>query len=74
MKKKQRATFGLIALGYVVGVAAAIVVFGSEARYECYARRGVSGIVWCPESASAGPLLIRKSVIWPYYAYRAIIS
>lgn len=74
MKKKQRAAFGLIALGYVVGVAVAIVVFGSEARYECYARRGVSGIVWCPESASAGPLLIRKSVIWPYYAYRAIIS
>lgn len=74
MKKKKRATLGLVALGYVVGVATAIVVFGSEARYECYTRRGLSGILWCPESANAGPSLIRKSVIWPYYAYRAITS
>ena len=74
MKKKKRATLGRLALGYVVGVAVAIVVFGSEARYQCYARRGLSGILWCPESANAGPLLIRKSVIWPYYAYRAITS
>ena len=74
MKKKKRATLGLLALGYVVGVAVAIMVFGTEARYECYARRGLSGVWWCPESASAGPVLLRKSVIWPYYAYSAITS
>ncbi len=74
MKKGKRATVGLLALGYAVSTALAIVVFATETRYHCYARRGVSGIFWCPESASDGPVLIRKSVIWPYYAYRAITS
>ena len=74
MKKGKRPTFGLLVLIYALGIAVAIAVFGSKARYDCYARRGVTGVFWCPESAKQGPLLIRKSVIWPYYAYRAVTS
>lgn len=74
MKKGKRATLWLLALGYAVSAAVAVVVFASETRYECYSRRGASGVFWCPESATRGPVLIRKSLIWPYYAYRAMTS
>ena len=73
MKKRKRAAIGLLVLVYAVGVAVAITVFGSEARYDCYNRRGLSGVLWCPESARQSESLFRRSVLWPYYAWRAVL-
>jgi glucose uptake protein GlcU len=76
MKKGKRATLGLLVFAYAFGIVLAVMVFGSQARYDCYTRNGISGIFWCPGSVNevALMLLIRKSVIWPYYAYRAVRS
>jgi hypothetical protein len=74
--KNKRATLALLVFAYAFGIVLAVMVFGSQTRYDCYARRGISGIFWCPESVNevAFMTLIRKSVIWPYYAYRAVTS
>lgn len=74
MKKGKRATLVLLVVAYALGIAVAVTVLASKTRYDCYNRRGVTGIFWCPESAKQGALLIRKSVFWPYYAYRAVRS
>jgi hypothetical protein len=76
MKSGKRATVGLLVFFYALGIFLAILVFGSQARYDCYTRHGASGIFWCPGSVNEVKLmtLMRKSVIWPYYAYRAITS
>jgi len=76
MKNGKRANLALLVFVYAFGIVLAVMVFGSQTRYDCYDRRGISGIFWCPESVDevAFMMLLRKSVIWPYYAYRALRS
>lgn len=76
MNNGKGATLALLVFAYALGIFLAILVFGSQARYDCYTRHGASGIFWCPGAVNEAKLmtLIRKSVIWPYYAYRAVMS
>lgn len=72
MKKRRRMAIGLVVVVYAVGVALALLALGAKTRYDCFARHGVRGVFWCPESAGAAAPLIRRSLLWPYHLARAI--
>jgi len=50
-------------------------MFTFNSRYDCYSRRGIAGILWCPDTNRSSVLTaVAKSFFWPYYAAAAALK
>lgn len=71
----KKTAFGVLVVFYAFGVMVTWGMFVLNSRYDCYSRRGIEGILWCPDTNRSSALTAAvKSFFWPYYAASAALK